>query len=126
MLVYLIIRWALAVVALYVTSRLVPGIEIGSLPWAMLTVALLALLNALVHPIVFLLKLGGCMINLLTLGLYGLALSLLANTLVFYLVGQGRLVEGFHVKGFLPALEGALLMMVFNGVITLLIRRRER
>ncbi len=109
---HLVIRWAIAAVALWLTVALGQqlGLDMrleGALP-AILAVFFLSIANALIGNIIKLLTLP---ISCLTLGLFGF----IVNALVFWLVGGTGIVRGFEVNGFLAALYGSLMMGFLCG-----------
>lgn len=132
----LLLRWVLAVVALFLTATVLRryGVQVDNIGWAFVVVVALALGNALVKPLLFLLKLVTLPLNLLTLGVFGFVLSLAMNVLVFYVVGCGwrgpdveGWVPGFRVVGLPAAALGALVMSVINACLLALVPdRRDR
>jgi len=119
-------RWILSAVALYVTViagqalklpiYIDPGIK-AVVP-AIIAVALLAIVNATIRPIVQLIALP---VTCLTFGLF----SLVINGLMFWLVGQ--FVPGFHVRGFLAPIFGSVVMGLLSGILnTLLISNDDK
>jgi putative membrane protein len=108
----LITRWLLTALALIITAKVVPGIDIQNAPTLFIAALVLGLLNAIVRPLLILLTLP---LTLLTLGLF----ILVINAITFLLAAM--LVPGFAVAGFLPAFLGALLMsllsLLFNSLI---------
>ena len=94
-------HWVAILVALWATSKLLGGVAF--LDWKALAIAsvVLAVVNALVRPILFILTLP---ITILTLGLF----LLVVNAATFGLVAW--LLDGFHVANFLAALLGSLLV----------------
>lgn len=130
----LLLRWILAVVALFLTATLLRGygVQVDSIGWAFVVVVVLALGNALVRPLLFLLKVVALPLNLLTLGVFGFVLSLAMNIFVFYLVGCGwrgpeveGWVPGFRVVGLPAAALGALVMSVINACLLALVPDRR-
>jgi putative membrane protein len=82
-------------------SHILPGFRVdGWLP-AIFASLMLALLNAILKPILFVLTLP---ITLLTLGLFLVVL----NALMLWLTA--RLVPGFHIDGFGPTLLASLIL----------------
>jgi len=96
--------------------------DFGGALWAALV---LGVANAVVKPI--LQGIAGavtCVLSCITLGLWSLALSWLLNAFLFYQVGQ--LLNGFEVKGFWPAMWGALALSIVNALATTLIDRKGK
>lgn len=116
----IIIRWLLAAIALFITVRvgqaigLPMSIEFGFAPF--IAVLALAIINALIRPILKLLTLP---LNCLTFGLLGIVI----NALLFWLAG--RLVPGFRVESFWAALFGSVVMGVVSGLLNFITRRGE-
>lgn len=117
-----LVRWALAAVALWLTAQAVNwlfGAEVLVVAgfWALLAVAVLAVVNALVVPFLFLFKIVTFPITLLTLGLWSLLVGFCANAAVLYFVGYPGWVIGFRVKSVAAALAGAALLSLLNAVL---------
>ena len=124
---WLLLRWALATIALWVTAWLLPGsVALRGVPGAFLATAAIGLLNALVKPVLLFVKVITFPLTLLTLGLWSLVTSFVMNTLVLWLVGRSGWINGFSVPGFLAALKAALVMSVVNGLLTWLARGQGR
>jgi uncharacterized membrane protein YvlD (DUF360 family) len=122
---WLLIRWALAAAALFVTVRLFSdqGLAFSQPGWWLpfKLVLLLGLFNALVRPLLFLLKLATFPLMILTLGLSSLGLSLLFNAAGLFLAD--RLNWGLEIGGEHPVLTAfyaALTMSVLNAVFSLI------
>jgi putative membrane protein len=120
-------RLIISAIALYLTALLshALGIEAiaitvtGAIP-AVLAVVMLAVVNALIRPLVLLLTIP---LNCLTLGLF----TVVINALMFWLVGYGwPWLHGFKVNGFLAALFGSIVMGVISGLANQLIGTKER
>jgi len=117
-----LIRWLINAVALWVTTKIVSGIDVttdnaGRAALTILLVALIfGLVNAIIKPIV---KLVGCIFYVLTLGL----ISFVVNALLFLLVDwlAGLLDLPFNIDGFWPAFWGAIVMGVVSWVLSLLV-----
>jgi putative membrane protein len=120
-----LVRWLINAVALWVTTKVVSGIDIsgastGKELLTLLAVALIfGLVNAIIKPIV---KLVGCLFYLLTLGL----ISFFVNALLFLLVDwiAGLLDLPFQIDGFWPAFWGAIVMGLVSWAISLVIPDR--
>ncbi len=112
---YLLLRWLLNTVALFVVVQIVPGFHADS--WVTLAIAalILGLLNALIKPILFVLTLP---LTIVTLGLFLIVLNAIVLELTAWLV------PGFRIDSFLWACVGAIVL----GLISLITNRigRER
>lgn len=116
----LFIRWIISAIALYLTYLLAKALDIGIIvtgPGALLAVVVLAIVNALIRPLVIVLTLP---LNCLTLGLF----TIVINALMFWIVGSGWL-PGFEVKGFLAALFGSVVMGIIVGIASRWTGKRE-
>lgn len=113
----ILVRWAVSAVALYVTvliaERLklhlaidpgLPGVEAS-----VIAVVVLAIVNAIIRPIVKLLALP---LTCLTFGLF----SFVINAAMFWIVFS--VVPGFHVKGFLAPLFASIVMSIVSGILS--------
>lgn len=107
-------RWLVIMAALFVAALIVPGIHVDPNSWVSYAVmaAVLALLNAILLPI---LKGLSCGMIVLTLGLF----SLVLNAAVFLLasnVSSTLFNIGFKVDGFLPALLASIIVSVATSL----------
>ena len=95
-------------VALFATT-VVPGITFTG-TWLQLLVAgaIFGLLNLIVRPLALILSIPAL---ILTLGLFYFVL----NALLLW--GFSRLLPGYAVSGFWPALGGSLVLMIVNWVL---------
>ena len=118
----LLIRVVINAVALWITTLVVPGIEVSGSTATRTVLTLLAvaaifgLVNAILKPII---KVVGCVFYILTLGL----ISFVVNALLFLLVDwlSGELNLPFAVDGFWPAFWGAIVMAVVSWVLSLIV-----
>ena len=110
---YLLIRWVIAAAALWLTvivgQRLGLDMKLVGPTAAFIAVAVLAVANAVIRPLLKLLTLP---ISCLTLGLFGFVI----NALIFWLVGGTGIVRGFEVHGFWAALFGSVSMGIVCGL----------
>lgn len=105
-------NWVLSATAIVIVSRVVPGFVIESFSTALIVALVLGILNALIKPILLLLTLP---INILTLGLF----TFVINASLIYLAA--KIVNGFTLSGFAPALIAALLLWLISLVVHLVI-----
>jgi len=112
-----LIRCGVTGVSVLVAGQIIPGIVIHNLSGGIVAVILLAFLNALVRPLLYLLS---APFIILTLGLF----MVLINAFLLHLVST--MVKGFSVEGFWPAVGGAILISLASGIINFLISERGR
>ena len=117
----LLLRILINAAALWVATRIVPGVTHTG-PWyTLLVVALVfGLFNAFVRPI---LKLLTCPLIVLTLGLFTFVINAIVLWLTSALSESLRL--GFHVRGFVAAFLGALVVTVVSLLLTVLMPDRR-
>ena len=111
------IRWLVNAAALWVATRIVPGVTFtgGWLPF--LGVALIfGVVNAFIRPVAKVLTFP---LIILTLGIF----ALVVNGLMLWLTSalSGVLVLGFHVRGFWAAFFGALVVSIVSTLLSMLI-----
>ncbi|HOZ38901.1 MAG TPA: phage holin family protein [Anaerolineaceae bacterium] len=105
-------RWLVFMLALFVAAWLIPGIHVESNAWVVYAImaAILALLNAILLPI---LKTLSCGLIILTLGLFSLVLNAVMFMLSSYLA-QTWFNVGYIVDDFWSALLGSLIVSVVS------------
>lgn len=104
----LIIRILLTAVAVILLAKLLPGVEVAGFTGAIIVAIVLALLNAILKPILIILTLP---ITILTLGLF----LLVINAGIIMLAGQ--FLDGFAVSGFWTALLFSLLLSLLQSIL---------
>ncbi|KXK60801.1 hypothetical protein AWW66_16875 [Micromonospora rosaria] len=117
-----LIRLAITAIALWVTTLVVPGVEVGGRSGTntALTLVVVALIfgvvNAVLKPVI---KVVGCVFYLLTLGLF----ALVVNALLFLLTDwiASVLDLPFRVDGFWPAFWGAIVVAVVSWLISIVV-----
>jgi putative membrane protein len=113
----LLLRWVVTAAALWVTITVLHAIDPQMATWragaggALLAVLVMAVVNAVIRPIVKLLTLP---LSCLTFGLF----SFVINALMFLLVAN--LTHAFRVS-FVGALLGSILMSLVSGIANFLI-----
>ncbi len=113
----LLLRWAILALGVVLATKLVPGIEYRDGPTLVAVVLLLSFFNAILKPLLVLFTLP---FIVLTLGLGVLVI----NALLFLFVG--RLVDGFHVAGFWPAIWGALVVSITNLFVNAFVKGSKK
>ncbi len=104
-----LLRWLFNAIAIFMTTRIIQGVQVPDFTTAILAALILGIVNAFIRPIVLLLTLP---INLLTLGLF----TLIVNTLMLYIVAA--VVPSFVITGFVSALVGALLIAIISTLLS--------
>ncbi len=110
-------RFIVTGIAVLVASAIVPGIEIDSFASGLVGVLVLAILNALVRPILYLLSAPFIVV---TLGLFMVVINALL------LEFASTFVKGFHVEGFWSAVGGAILISLVSGLMNLMVSDQGR
>ncbi|MEH0842542.1 phage holin family protein [Micromonospora sp. CPCC 205711] len=120
-----LIRLVITAVALWVTTLIVPGVDVtgrnsATSALTLLVVALIfGVVNAVLKPVI---KVVGCVFYLLTLGLF----ALVVNALLFLLTDA--IADGldlpFRVDGFWAAFWGAIVMAVVSWLISVAVPDR--
>lgn len=106
----LLIRFTVTGIAVFLAGQIVPGIAVETVSAGVAAVILLAFLNAIVRPVLYLFTLP---FIIFSLGLF----MVVINALLLHVVAW--LVKGFVVEGFWPSVWGALIISVTSTILTL-------
>ena len=109
---HLLVNWLLSAVSLMIVAAIVPGIEIAGFGTALVAAVVIGLVNATLG---FFLKVVMFPLTLVTLG----AFLFVINALMLKVAAA--LLSGFRVKGFLPAILGAILLSLVHILLRWLI-----
>ncbi len=117
-----IIRWVLAAIAMTIAVKVantagMNGVRIDNFGAALVSIALLTLVNAVLRPIINALA---CAINMMTFGLF----RLVVNGAMWLLVSQ--LDVGLHVKGLLDAIVASIALTILGWVLDLIVPAKSR
>lgn len=109
---HVILTLIVSTIAVFVTSRILPGIHLDSFETALVVAVVLAIVNTFIRPLIFILTLP---INILTLGLF-----------TFVIIGGlvllvSSIVPGFQVDGFWWAVAFALVFAILNSFLNVLV-----
>jgi putative membrane protein len=104
----LIAKWLLSAAALLFVAYIYSGVEVKSFTAAMIAAFVIGLFNTVVRPVLVLLTLP---VTVVTLGLF----LFVINALMFW--AAAGVLDGFHVRGFVPALIGSLIYSLIGLVI---------
>lgn len=107
-----ILKFLLTAVITYLLAAFLPGSHIGGFGDAILLVIVLAVLNAVLKPI---LKLLGLPITILTLGLF----LLVINAAIVMIADA--LLPGFKLDGFLSAVLFSIVLSVVTAIVDMVV-----
>ena len=107
----IIIKILLTGVAAVIAAYILPGVQIDGFVSALILAIVLALLNAVVRPILVILTIP---VTVLTLGLFLLVINALIILMAEYLIA------GFDVDGFLWALIFSLVLSLIEAVLDMI------
>jgi putative membrane protein len=105
---HILVVWLVSALALWLVAQIVPGIEVRDFGAALLATVVIAIVNAVIGPI---LRFFAWPLTILTLGLFRLVI----NAVLLKLASMFS--PGFRVRGFLHAILGALLLTVLEYVL---------
>ena len=104
----LLLNWVLSALAVWIVSKVVPGISVSGPMAALIAALAIGFINATVGA---LLKVLTFPLTLLTLGLFWFVI----NAAMLKLASV--LVPGFEVHGFVAALLGAILLSLVSSLL---------
>lgn len=112
-----LVRLIANALAILTAAYIMPGIQVSGGLAVLAAALVLALVNAIVRPILLLLTLP---FTLLTLGLFIFFLN------AFCLWLTSVLVKGFEVEGFWTAVGGAIIVSIVSWIVTVMLSDRGR
>jgi putative membrane protein len=116
-LLQMLVRWSVLALGVALSTKFIPGIRCDGPFTLFCVVLLLTFFNAILKPLLVFFTLPFIVLSL------GVGLIVI-NAALFYLVG--RIVDGFSVAGFWPALGGALVVGITNMVVSQFLRGGKR
>lgn len=99
-----LLRWLFNAIAIYITTRVIPGISVPDTAGVIIAALVLGLVNASIRGVVLILTLP---INIVTLGLF----TLVINALMLYVV---QAFTSLRIASFGAAFLGALLIAIIS------------
>ena len=108
----LLLHWVLSAIAVWIVAHIVPGISVSGPMAALIAAAVIGLVNATLG---LMLKILTFPLTILTLGLFWFVINALMLELA------AALVNGFYVRGFVPALIGAVMLSLVSSVLQWLV-----
>lgn len=112
----MLLAWLINTIAVFVTAELLPGFTVKGLKGAIITAAILGLLQALFGKLLY------GIIGIGTLGI-GFALGMLTKLVVMsiLLVVTDKLADSLKIKSFGTAVVGAVIITVLSTIGTRLL-----
>jgi putative membrane protein len=104
----LLLHWVLSALALLLVSHFVPGFIVSGFLVALIAAVVIGLVNATIGAF---LRFISFPITILTLGLFVLVINALMLKLA------AAFLPGFQIIGFLPAIEGAIILAIAHMII---------
>ncbi len=101
-------NWLLSALAIIIVANYLPGFRVDSFMTALIVALVLGIINAIIKPIIVILTLP---INILTLGLFTFVIN--AALILFV----AKIVPGFVIVGFGPALIAAIALWLISTII---------
>jgi putative membrane protein len=111
----LLLNWVLSALAVWIVAQIVPGIQVNGAVAALIAALAIGFINATIG---FVLKIVTLPLTLLTLGLFWFVINALMLELA------SALVPGFHVRGFLAAFIGAIVLSLVNLLLKAIVMPR--
>jgi len=111
-----LLRLLVTALAAYFAAWLLPGVTIDTVQTTVIVALVLAILNAIVKPVLIILTIP---ITIITLGLFLLVINIIIVKLADYLI------DGFTVSNWLVALLFSLIVSVVSSILHSFARDRE-
>jgi putative membrane protein len=105
---HFLVSWLLSAFALWLVAQIVSGIELRGFGAAMIATAVIAIVNAIIGPI---LRFFTFPLVILTLGLF----LLIINAILLKLAAM--FTPGFKIRGFFSAVIGSLVLTVLTWLL---------
>src|SRR6202167_5405899 len=102
----MLLNWVLSALAVWIVSRVVPGISVSGPVAALIAALVIGFINATVGVV---LKILTFPLTLVTLGLFWLVINAAMLELA-----SALLAPGFQVRGFFAAFVGAIVLSLVN------------
>jgi putative membrane protein len=113
----LLLNWALSALAVWIVSRVVPGISVSGPVAALIAAFVIGFINATLG---LFLKVVTFPLTILTLGIFWLVINAIMLELA------GAVVPGFHVDTFWAAFWGAIVLSLVNMLLRWLVQPTEK
>jgi len=114
----MLLHWVLSALAVWIMSRVVPGIHVSGPGAALIAALVIGFINATIGLV---LKILTFPLTLVTLGLFWLVINALMLELA-----SALLAPGFQVRGFFAAFVGAIVLSLVNLLLKAIIMPSNR
>ncbi len=114
----MLLHWVLSALAVWIMSRVVPGIHVSGPVAALIAALVIGFINATIGLV---LKILTFPLTLLTLGLFWLVINALMLELA-----SALLAPGFQVRGFFAAFIGAIVLSLVNLLLKAIVMPSNR
>ena len=105
----LLISWGLLTIAFFLTTKIVPGVQVkGGVTAYLLAALVFGLVNAILGP---LLRIAALPLRILTLGLFALVIN------AVLLLIASKVFSGLSVDNFLSAVLGGLVLSIISALL---------
>lgn len=105
-------NWLISALAIVLISQYLPGFQVNNFTTALVVALVLGIINAVIKPIILLLTLP---INIITFGLFTFVIN------AILILAVARIVPGFTVVGFQPALIAAIALWAVSTIINFVV-----
>src|SRR5687768_4777499 len=112
-----IVRFVITGVAVFLASHIIPGIHVETVGAGIAAALVLALLNAIVRPVLYVLSIPFIIV---TLGIF----VIIINAVLLQFVDW--LIDGFDVLGFWAGFWGALVISIVSSILNLVVSEQGR
>ncbi len=109
-----LIKLVLSALAVLILAKILPGVDVNSYLSAVIVAIVLAILNAIVKPLLVVLTFP---VTVVTLGLFLLVINAAIILLADYFV------NGFSVNGWLWALIFSVLLSIFQSILYSILKK---
>jgi len=113
----LLLHWLISALAVWITSRVVPGFSVDGATAALIAAVVIGLVNATLGLV---LKIITFPLTILTLGIFWIVINALMLELA------SALVPGFHIRSFGAAFWGAIVLALVNMLLKWLLMPERR
>ncbi|MFZ0292955.1 MAG: phage holin family protein [Candidatus Sulfotelmatobacter sp.] len=114
----MLLHWVLSALAVWIMSRVVPGIHVSGPVAALIAALVIGFINATIGLV---LKILTFPLTLVTLGLFWLVINALMLELA-----SALLAPGFQVRGFFAAFVGAIVLSLVNLLLKAIVMPSNR